>query len=39
MLKAGIPLSISEKTICRLLQKTDLKWNHFKRKEIMFKMT
>ena len=29
MVKGGIPSSISEKIIRRLLQKTDLKWTHF----------
>ena len=29
IVKAGIPPSISEETIRRLLQKTDLKWTRF----------
>ena len=32
---AGVPPSISEEIIPRLLRKTDLKWTHFKRKGIM----
>ena len=37
MVKAGIPSSISEDTVHKLLQKTDLKWTHFQRKGIMSK--
>ena len=37
MVKAGIPLSISEKTVRRVLEKTDLKWTHFQKKEILTK--
>ena len=33
--KAGIPPSISEETIRRLLKKTVLKWTHFLRKGII----
>ena len=37
MVKASIPLSISEEIFCRVLQKTDLKWSHFQRKGILTK--
>ena len=37
LVKAGIPPSISKKTVGRVLQKTDLKWTHFQRKEILTK--
>ena len=37
MVKAGIPPSISEETVDRALQKTDLKWTHFQRKGIISK--
>ena len=37
MRKAGIPSSISEETVRKVLQKTDLKWTHFQRKEILTK--
>ena len=35
--KAGIPPSISEETVSKVVQKTDLKWTHFQRKEIRSK--
>ena len=35
--KAGIPPSISEETVRKVVQKTDLKWIHFQRKEILTK--
>ena len=35
--KAGIPPSISKKTVRKVVQKTDLKWTHFQRKEILTK--
>ena len=31
--KVGIPRSIREETVGRVLQKTDLKWTHFQRKK------
>ena len=34
MVKAGIPPSISEETVRKVMQKTDLKWTHFQRKGI-----
>ena len=37
MIKAGIPPSISDKRVGRVLQKTDLKWTHFQRKETLTK--
>ena len=37
MVKAGIPPSISEETVRKVLQKTDLKWTHFQRKGILTK--
>ena len=37
MVKAVIPQSISEETVRRVLQKTDLKWTHFQRKGILTK--
>ena len=37
MVKAGISTSINEETVCRVLQKTDLKWTHFQRKGILTK--
>ena len=38
MIKAGIPTSISEDTAHRVLPKTDLKWTHFQKEEIMSKI-
>ena len=35
--KAGIPPSISEETVRKVVQKTDLKWTHFQRKGILTK--
>ena len=35
--KAGIPLSISKKTVGRGLQKSNLKWTHFQKKGILTK--
>ena len=35
--KAGVPLSISEETVRKVVQKTDLKWTHFQGKEILTK--
>ena len=35
--KAGIPVSISKKTVGRVLQKPDLKWTHFQRNAILTK--
>ena len=32
MVKTSIPPFISEETVCRVLQKTGLKWTHFQRK-------
>ena len=37
MIKAGIPPSISEETVCKVVQKTDLKWTHFQSKGILTK--
>ena len=37
MVKAGIPPSISEETVRKFLQKTDLKWTNFQRKGILTK--
>ena len=37
MVKAGIPPSISEETVCKVVQKTDLKWTHFQRNRILIK--
>ena len=37
MVKAGIPPSISEETVRKVVQKTDLKWTHFQRKGILIK--
>ena len=37
MVKAGISLSISEETICRVLQRTGLKWSLVQRKGILTK--
>ena len=37
MVKAGIPLSIIEETVRKVVQKTDLKWTHFQRKGILIK--
>ena len=37
MVKAGIPPSITEETVHRVLWKTDLKWIHFERKGILTK--
>ena len=37
LVKAVIPPSISKETVRRILPKTDLKWTHFQRKEIMSK--
>ena len=37
MVKAGTPPSISEETICKVVQKTDLKWTHFQRNRILIK--
>ena len=35
--KAGIPPSISEETVCKVVQTTNLKWTHFQRKGILTK--
>ena len=35
--KAGIPPSIREETVLKVVQKTDLKWTHFQRKGILTK--
>ena len=35
MVKAGIPPSISEEIVRKVLQKTDLKWTHFQSKGIL----
>ena len=35
--KACIPPSISEETVRKVVQKSDLKWTHFQRKEILTK--
>ena len=37
MVKAGIPPSISEETVRKVAQNTDLKWTHFQRKGILTK--
>ena len=37
MVKADIPPSISEETIRKVVQETDLKWTHFQRKGILTK--
>ena len=37
MANTGIPPSICEKTVCRVLQKAGLKWNHVQRKGILTK--
>ena len=37
MRKACIPPSISEETVRKVVQKSDLKWTHFQRKEILTK--
>ena len=37
MVKAGIPPSITEKTVGRVLQKIDMKWTHFQTKGILTK--
>ena len=37
MVKAGIPPSISEETICRVLKKAGLKWTHVQREGILIK--
>ena len=37
MRKAAISPSISEETILKVVQKTDLKWTHFQRKGILTK--
>ena len=37
MVNGGIPPFISEETVRKVLQKTDLKWTHFQRKENMSK--
>ena len=37
MVKAGIPPSISEKRVGKVLQKTDLKWTHLQGKETLTK--
>ena len=37
MVKAGIPSSVSEETVRKVLQKTDLKWSDFQRKGILTK--
>ena len=38
MVKAGIQPSISEETVRKVVQKTDLKWTHFQRKGILTKI-
>ena len=35
--KAGIPSSISEETVRKVVQKTDLEWTHFQRKGVLTK--
>ena len=35
--KACIPPSTSKETVCKVVQKSDLKWTHFQRKEILTK--
>ena len=37
MIKAGIPPSINEETVCRVLWKTDLKWSRFQRNQMLAK--
>ena len=37
MVKAGIPPSISEEIVRKVVQKTVLKWTHFQRKGILIK--
>ena len=37
MEKAGIPPSISEEIVLKVVQKTDLKWTHFQKKGILTK--
>ena len=37
MVKAGIPQSISKEIVCKALQKTDLKWTYFQRKDTVNK--
>ena len=37
MIKAGIPPSINEETVCRVLWKTDLKWSRFQRNRLLAK--
>ena len=37
MVKAGIPPSISEKTVCKVLRKVSLKWAPVQRKGILTK--
>ena len=37
MVKAGLPPSISEETVCKVAQKTDLKWTHFQRNRILIR--
>ena len=37
MVKAGIPPSINEETVRKVVQTTDLKWTHFQRKGILTK--
>ena len=37
MVKAGIPPSINEETVCRVLWKTDLKWSRFRRNGMLAK--
>ena len=37
MVKAGMPPSIREETVCKVVQNTDLKWTHFQRKGILIK--
>ena len=37
MRKAAIPPSICDETVCKFVQKTDLKWTHVQRKGILTK--
>ena len=37
MVNLGIPPSISEETVRKIVQKTDLKWTHFQRKGFLTK--
>ena len=37
IVKAGIPPSISEETVRKVVKKTDLKWTHFQRKGVPIK--